>query len=94
MSPLFGRCTIDLPAELEGLVSTLLWEAETTGLQVLPGEDGRLRIEAFFEGDVPELSLPEGVRCLARDRVQDRDWLESYRETARPLEVGRRSYFV
>ncbi len=90
MTSELGRCTIDLPAELEDVVVAQLWEAGTTGLQVHPSEGDRVRIEAYFENEAPSILFPPEVVSISRDRLVQGDWLANYRATAPPLVVGRR----
>ncbi|HUF78176.1 MAG TPA: hypothetical protein VMR44_04590, partial [Thermoanaerobaculia bacterium] len=50
-----------------------LWERGTLGVQVLDGENGTVRLEAYFEEDGPE-GLP-GARFLGAEEVPAADWL-------------------
>ncbi len=79
-----------LPAELEDLVLTDLWEAGTVGVQSVAGPDEEVRLEAWFpEGSDPQVTLRPGVRQDGEDTVADLDWLASYRAQATPFPVGR-----
>ncbi|HUF79282.1 MAG TPA: 50S ribosomal protein L11 methyltransferase, partial [Thermoanaerobaculia bacterium] len=60
----------------------------TLGVQVLDGENGTVRLEAYFEEDGPE-GLP-GARFLGAEEVPAADWLAPYREAAQPFPVGER----
>lgn len=75
--------------EKEDDLVALLWELGTLGVQVLAGEEpGTVRLEAYFEGDVPgELGIG---RFLGSEEVPPADWMAAYREAARPFPVGER----
>jgi ribosomal protein L11 methyltransferase len=65
-----------------------LWERGTLGVQVLDGEEGMVRLEAYFDGAVPgELGIG---RFLGAEAVPPADWMAGYREAARPFPVGER----
>ncbi|MCG8458105.1 MAG: 50S ribosomal protein L11 methyltransferase [Holophagales bacterium] len=88
----------EAPAEGEDLLVAELWRRGASGFEV-EGEDP-VRIEAYFPaGDLPA-GFPEphdlerwrgaGVRLLAVEELEERDWSADYRATAEPFEVGRR----
>ena len=56
--------------------------------------DGLLLLEAYFAAETVEnavrLRLPAGVVLVAEEAVEDRDWLETYRQQAVPRPVGTR----
>jgi ribosomal protein L11 methyltransferase len=79
-----------LPPELEEVVLADLWAAGTVGVQSSPGEDGEVRLEAWFpEETEPEVPARPGVELDSQDAVPDLDWLAGYRERAQPFPVGR-----
>lgn len=82
------RLTYTVPADQEDDTVAELWERGTVGVQVLDGEDGIVRLEAYFDGDSPA-ELP-GARFLGAEEVPAADWLAPYREAARPFSVGER----
>lgn len=87
------RIVYRLPADFEETAAAELWAAGTLGLEVKDGDEGRVRVEAYFSGDGPE-SDPllgfSGVERVGIERVEERDWLAEYRARARPFAVGRR----
>jgi ribosomal protein L11 methyltransferase len=79
-----------LPSELEEIVLADLWAAGTVGAQSSSGEDGQVRLEAWFEPDAdPKLPERAGVLLDVQDSVPDLDWLAGYRQQAQPFPVGR-----
>lgn len=84
------RMTYRVPAEGEEAAVAALWEAGTLGVQVLEGEAGTLRLEAYFDGAEP--GEVAGLDPLERIEVPARDWLAPYREAARPFPVGSRLF--
>ena len=82
-----------LPEELEEVAAAELWAAGTVGLEVKDGEDGRVRVEAYFPGEGPGVDPLAGwpeVERVAAETVEERDWLAEYRARARPFPLGRR----
>lgn len=81
-------------APLEEVVTALLWEAGTLGIETREERDGRVRVEAWFGGEVAADPLAgraiEGVEPLGARRVAESDWLAVYRDKARPFALGRR----
>lgn len=79
-----------LPSELEEVVLADLWAAGTVGAQSSSGEDGEVRLEAWFEPDAdPKLPERTGVWLDTEDTVPDLDWLAGYRQQAQPFSVAR-----
>jgi ribosomal protein L11 methyltransferase len=79
-----------LPPELEELVLADLWAAGTVGVQTSAGEDGEVRLEAWFPEDAdPWLPERSEVVLSFQDTVPDLDWLAGYRQQAQPFPVGR-----
>src|SRR3954453_2947712 len=100
----YRRLSFRLPPDLEDSLVAELWLAGTQGVQSLPGDDGRLRGEAYFpqgteevgvgvpaggEGGEGGLALPGGVEMAADEVLADDDWFAGWRERARPFPVGR-----
>ncbi len=82
------RVSYLVPAEREDELVAALWELGTSGVQVIEAGDGRLRLEAYFEGDAP--GAVSGIGPEAVCEVPATDWLAAYREAARPFPVGER----
>lgn len=82
------RVTYVVGEEQEDATVANLWELGTLGVQVLDGEHGSVRLEAYFEEDGPE-ELP-GARFLGSEEIPTTDWLAPYRGTALPFPVGER----
>jgi ribosomal protein L11 methyltransferase len=87
----YRRLSFRLPPDLEDALVGELWLAGTQGVQSLPGDDGRLRMEAYFPAGTEELgmALPVGVELAADEVLADEDWFAGWRERARPFPVGR-----
>lgn len=87
----YRRLSFHLPPDLEDALVGELWLAGTQGVQSLPGDDGRLRVEAYFPAGTEELGLelPAGVVLAADEVLADEDWFAGWRERARPFSVGR-----
>lgn len=79
---------------LEETAVALLWEAGTLGLETRQERDGRVRVEAWFGGEVAADPLAgsavEGVELLGARWVEESDWLAVYRHKARPFALGSR----
>lgn len=87
------------------IVSTLLWEMETAGIEEIDEIHGMVHLKAFFP---PEISLKNiataftqkcrslkiTVRQLNPQPVENRDWLAEWRATLQPFKVGRRFFIV
>ncbi|HSC21180.1 MAG TPA: 50S ribosomal protein L11 methyltransferase, partial [Solirubrobacterales bacterium] len=78
-----------VPAEREEDVSAELWAGGTLGVEVKPGTDGRVRIEAYFAIGAPAIDLD----AAAEELLPETDWFAAYREQARPFRVGE-GFFV
>lgn len=83
-----------VPPPVEETAVALLWEAGTLGLETRDEKDGRVRVEAWFAGEVAADPLAgraiEDVEALGARRVEEGDWLAVYRDKARPFALGRR----
>jgi len=89
------RLTYEVPAEREDDLVAALWELGTSGVQVLAGDAGRVRLESYFAEPVPPgaldaAGLGDGVELVGRVEVPEEDWLAPYRELAQPEAVGER----
>ena len=82
------RLTYLTAADREDELVALLWEHGTLGVQVLEGEPGLVRLEAYFVDGGPR-ELP-GARFVGAAEVPAVDWLAPYRESAQPFPVGER----
>ncbi|HEX4959764.1 MAG TPA: 50S ribosomal protein L11 methyltransferase [Thermoanaerobaculia bacterium] len=87
----YRRLSFLLPPDLEDALVDELWLAGTQGVQSVPGDDGRLRVEAYFPAGEDDLGieLPGGVELASDEVLPDADWFASWRERARPFPVGR-----
>jgi ribosomal protein L11 methyltransferase len=87
----YRRLSFRLPPDLEDALVGELWLAGTQGVQSLPGDDGRLRVEAYFPEGTEDLGLavPAAVELAADEVLADEDWFAGWRERARPFAVGR-----
>jgi len=85
------RFIYEIPAEREDDVVAGLWELGTSGVQVVAGVGGTVRLEAYFEEPVPAgVEEVAGAVLTGREVVPAEDWLASYRERACPVTVGER----
>ncbi len=87
----YRRLLFRLPPDLEDSLVAELWLAGTQGVQSLPCDDGRLRVEAYFPAgeDALGIEVPGGVELGADEVLPDADWFAGWRERARPFIVGR-----
>jgi ribosomal protein L11 methyltransferase len=87
----YRRLSYRLPPDLEDSLVSELWLAGTQGVQSLPGDEGRFRVEAYFPAGEDDLGieLPAGVELAADEVLPDADWFAGWRERARPFPVGR-----
>src|SRR5256885_6794196 len=87
----YRRLSFRLPPDLEDSLVSELWLVGTQGVQSLPGDDGRLRLEAYFPAGEDDLGieLPAGVELAADEVLQDADWFAGWRERAQPFPAGR-----
>src|SRR5258708_33271812 len=86
----YRRLSYRLSPDLEDSLVSELWLAGTQGVQALPEEDGRLRVEAYFpagDGDL-EIELPAGVELAADGVVPDADWFAIWRERGLPVPLA------
>lgn len=86
------RLTYRIPADREDEAVAALWEAGTSGVEVVEEGEGSLRLEAYFDPGVAD-TAPEtvpGGDLLGRAEIPDADWLAPWRELATPLPVGDR----
>ncbi len=85
-----------LPAELENQLTAELWALGALGFEVRQADAGRVCLDAYFPASHPTPELdPErwrhlGLESLGFEELEDRDWLESYRASAEPFDVGER----
>lgn len=96
------RLTYELPVEEEDLLSLELWARGAVGVEILEGSEAGeasagLLLVAYFEAPMgselasdPPGWRERGIRRVDRQRIESRDWLESYRAAARPFDVGPR----
>jgi ribosomal protein L11 methyltransferase len=85
---------IAVTADDEDLAVALLWEAGTTGIEVLaettPGEDDRTVLLAYFDDD----ARPDGLEARLGDvtveetPVPEVDWVARFRESFGPSRTG------
>lgn len=94
----YARLRLLLPPEAEDRLVAELAERGTLGLEVRPGADGRLSVDAWFPHPPPDdLASPRsplwagiGAELAAVEEIGDEDWMAAWRQRARPVEVGRR----
>jgi ribosomal protein L11 methyltransferase len=82
---------VTVAAADEDLAAAALWEAGTSGIEVRPAPDDRVRLVAYFEGDAtapaPAL-LPPGATVDPAE-VPEVDWVARFRETFHAFKAGR-----
>jgi ribosomal protein L11 methyltransferase len=83
-----------VPPELEEPFAAELWAAGTLGVEMRPGPDGEVRIDAYFPLDAPAIDLAgwRHVQAAGEETIPETDWLAAYREQAKPFAVGRTLY--
>ncbi len=93
----YKRLSFVLPRAVEESVADRLWSLGTLGLELVDGEDGRLRIDAWFAEPLPpEVDgaaadwRPDEVELIGSAVVEEEDWMAAYRRHARPIRVGAR----
>ena len=87
-----------LPVDLEELFTAELWSLGALGFEITEAEPGQLRLDAYFPSPLPTAAeiyefapwTRRGVLQTGSERFADRDWLASYRQTAKPFDVGHR----
>ncbi len=88
----YRRLVFQVEAEGLELLSASLWEQGTLGIEQLDGA-GPASVAAYFVPGValtPDDWRDSGARLVATEECEEHDWMEAYREHARPLPVGRR----
>jgi len=80
------RVTVE--AADEDLATAALWEAGTTGIEVLSVPDGRVALLAYFTGEDAPGGLPPGA-ILEPAEVPEVDWVARFRDNFRSFRVGR-----
>ncbi|MSS73191.1 MAG: 50S ribosomal protein L11 methyltransferase [Candidatus Latescibacteria bacterium] len=96
--PEWTKITLDVPGDLSDLVSGLLFEAGTSGIQVEDGADRtHVRMSAYFERpegrDAAMAALDRfrgkgaGIGPAATAAVPDERWGERWRESFQPVRV-------
>ena len=74
-----------------------MWALGTSGLEIFEPSPDRIEVDVYFpasrvpgfEAELSASKASELARLLSRDRVSDRDWMESYRKQATPFRLGR-----
>jgi len=94
---LYRRFSFVLPRAAEESLADRLWSLGTLGLELADGEDGRLRIDAWFADPAPPAMTgnaadwqPAEVELIESAAVEDEDWMAAYRRHARPIRLGAR----
>lgn len=94
MAPWFYRLELSVIEELEDLVTSELAVLGTLGLEVSETSPRNRRLRAYFLEAVDAAGLERmrelGARDLMSGWIENRDWLATYRERARPIRVGAR----
>jgi len=82
---------VTVAAADEDLAAAALGEAGTSGIEVRPGPDGRVRLVAYFEGDAtaPALALLPPGATVEPAEVPEVDWVARFRETFHAFRAGR-----
>jgi len=94
-----------IPCDKQEIVSTLLWEMETAGIEEVDETQGWAHLKAYFPPEIPLKkiaaaftqkcrSLKITARKLNPQPVENRDWLAEWRATLQPFKVGRRFFIV
>lgn len=83
------RVTYVVPEDREDEVVAALWARGTTGVQVVDGEGGTVRLLAWFDAEPPDGPVA-GCEAVAAEEVPETDWMAPYRALAKPFEVGER----
>jgi ribosomal protein L11 methyltransferase len=99
MTQTYIRWRLELPQDVEGILTAELWAGGCLGIEVQAAERrrDRLRFEVYFPRPLPaaarDLDLERwrsyGVERLAAGPFAERDWLAGYRQRARPIDLGR-----
>lgn len=85
---------VTVPPADEDVATALLYEAGTTGIEVLPGPAGAVALLAYFPVKGPAADLEEALRPLPAARVEpapvpEVDWVARFRATFRGFAAGR-----
>jgi ribosomal protein L11 methyltransferase len=82
---------VTVAAADEDLVTAVLWEAGTAGIEVHPAPHARVHLVAYFPGDAaaPPLALLPPGAAVEPAEVPDVDWVARFREGFFPSHVGR-----
>jgi ribosomal protein L11 methyltransferase len=90
------RClTLELPSDREDELTAALWSLDPLGIEI-GGKGGVSRLDVWFAGEVPAglegVLSPFAAGLVRREEREevDQDWLTTWREAARPIEVGSR----
>lgn len=91
------RWRLELPEELEEILTAELWANGCLGIETKPAGPGRVRFEVYFSHPLPaaargfdrERWRHRGVELVSAGHFAERDWLAGYRQRARPIELGR-----
>ena len=93
----YRRLSFALPRSAEESLTDRLWSLGTLGLELADGEDGGLRIDAWFADPAPPAVVanaadwrPAEVALIESAAVEDQDWMAAYRRQARPIRLGSR----
>src|SRR5260370_35872310 len=85
---------VTVPTADEDVATALLYEAGTTGIEVLPGPPGAVALLAYFPVAGLAADLEEALRPLPAARVEpasvpEVDWVTRFRATFRGFAAGR-----
>ena len=82
---------VTVAAADEDVAAAALGEAGTSGIEVRPAPDGRVRLVAYFEGDAtaPALALLPPGATVEPAEVPEVDWVARFRESFHAFRAGR-----
>jgi len=82
---------VTVAAADEDLAAAALGESGTSGIEVRPAPDGRVRLVAYFEGDAtaPALALLPPAATVEPAEVPEVDWVARFRESFHAFRAGR-----
>lgn len=94
MTAVYHRRKYRVPEACQEIFVAELWARGILGCEIKKGDE----VEFYFPDPLPaealewDLSewLAQGIEVVDQATLEERDWLEDYRASARPIEVGRK----